>query len=1016
MKIMLIQLSDIHVESGSDDILRVAEDLAAAVYPCVPNTGHIFILLTGDIAFSGHDTEYAAVAAFLQRIQELLRKEAGCPVDFIAVPGNHDCDFRLDNGARRNQISAILNSAAPEIDDSVIAQCTSVQRHFLDFRDRLETTPPLSDDSLWRTKRYVVGARNIVFECLNIAWMSQKQEQIGRLYFPADRYERMPTTEGDLRISLLHQPFNWLSQPAYRPLRTLIRRISDIVLTGHEHVANVGAIEESASGKSIFIEGGVLQESSADISSSAFNVVQIDLDQSKFLTTRYAWQGTKYLALDDSSWTAYRDLPPRLSQSRIVPEFQRVLDDVGAPLRHPGRQEVTLEDLFVYPELLEITDKPNQRLYKSSTFLVNPEAIGSGIVIEGDDKSGRSSLLRHLFREHLDKGFYPVMISGKQFNREDDAGVRRAIETAVLAEYGAERLEEIMQAPREQRVALIDDFDDSKVRSGAGTSELIKNIQQRFTHVLFTVGSFEMNQTDPLRGKELMAFTRLQVQPFGYYLRSRLIAKWHSLGADGTVDDAALLSRRDQSERIINYVMKRGLIPAAPLYLLTLLQSIEAGRSGDFKDSALGYYYQYLLTESFAQSGVRPNKLTELFEYCSRLAWHFHSSKAEALSETDLRSFNEEFSREWHTVDFSERLKVLVDSHVLCLEGGEYRFRYPYIYYFLKGQYMDAHLSEDAVKTYVQHCCEHLYVRDHAHTLLFLAHHTNDPFVIEAIEKSLQGSFAVQKPVMFSGDTTGMAKLMNEIPKLSYGGGTPEEHRDRVNKLRDQIEGRNDPLLDEEESTEELSLPAQVTLLLKTTEILGQILKNQYSKIQRKRKIELLNEVFSGPLRALRGFYALLEANPEALVIAVETALENVVPKPDENARKRMARRIASSIVLLLSHGFIARAAEGGNSESLAEDVADVVKRNGSTAFHLIDVAISLDSASHFPRAKLRKVLRLVRDEPIAYRILQLIVLNRLYMFKTSESDLQWLASDLGLDIGEIHAIAYSQGKNRRLK
>ncbi|MBK7491530.1 MAG: hypothetical protein IPI17_05600 [Nitrosomonas sp.] len=113
--------------------------------------------------------------------------------------------------------------------------------------------------------------------------------------------------------------------------------------------------------------------------------------------------------------------------------------------------------------------------------------------------------------------------------------------------------------------------------------------------------------------------------------------------------EATSIARLDQAEKLMNAVMQKAIIPAIPLYLLTLLQSIDAGRSGDFKESALGYYYQYLLTEAFQNSGVKSDKLTELFQYSVYLAWEFHHQGKRELSELDLRAFNERFSNEWHT-------------------------------------------------------------------------------------------------------------------------------------------------------------------------------------------------------------------------------------------------------------------------------------------------------------------------------------------------------------------------------
>ena len=51
----------------------------------------------------------------------------------------------------------------------------------------------------------------------------------------------------------------------------------------------------------------------------------------------------------------------------------------------------------------------------------------------------------------------------------------------------------------------------------------------------------------------------------------------------------------------------------------------------------------------------------------------------------------------------------------------------------------------------------------------------------------------------------------------------------------------DDGLVENEEVSKELSLIAKMTMLSKTTEILGQVLKNQYSKIERVRKTEIIS-------------------------------------------------------------------------------------------------------------------------------------------------------------------------------
>lgn len=213
---------------------------------------------------------------------------------------------------------------------------------------------------------------------------------------------------------------------------------------------------------------------------------------------------------------------------------------------------------------------------------------------------------------------------------------------------------------------------------------------------------------------------------------------------------------------------------------------------------------------------------------------------------------------------------------------------------------------------------------------------------------------------------------------------------------------------------DELSLIAQMTMLFKTTEILGQVLKNQYAKIPRARKVDLLEDLFNGPLRAIRDFYSYLEKNPEALVAEIDAALLRKGKVDREEVRKAIARRVVASLVQIITFGFVLRAAQSANSESLSEDVREVVRKNPTLAFKLIELNIILDSPKAIPRQKLKQLHKDVDKDPVAARLLQIMVLNRLYMFKTTEKDMQWLNGELKIDLGIQHAITY-QEKSRRL-
>jgi hypothetical protein len=271
------------------------------------------------------------------------------------------------------------------------------------------------------------------------------------------------------------------------------------------------------------------------------------------------------------------------------------------------------------------------------------------------------------------------------------------------------------------------------------------------------------------------------------------------------------------------------------------------------------------------------------------------------------------------------------------------------------------------------------------------------------------------KPISFNGDTQEVAKLINDAPTLTYVDDSTEKHRDESNAIRDQLDDGRDGLAEKEEAHEELSLIAQLTVLFKTVEILGQILKDQYSRITRERKADVINELFSGPLRALRDFFQFLEKNPDHLVSEIETVLKKK-GGIDEEGRKTIAKRVVAAVIQMVSAGLMLRTSQAVGSDSLAEDIREVVRRNGTLAYKLIELGVTLDSPKAIPRELLRRLIEEAEDDLVASRTIQLLVLNRLYMFKTSIEDKQWLAEKVSIGMSAQRAIEFTGTKARRVK
>jgi len=1012
MSIVVLHLSDIHVRSISDPIINRASAIAATVNSQAAAASLIVVAVTGDIAFSGKDDQYLAAELFLDEIRTLIAKETDGDVRVVVVPGNHDCDFDLCNETRRNNIAAMLSKQHPSVDESVILTCTTVQEAFFKFRDGIENWEQVSGDRLWRSLSTTVEGTILRIDALNVSWVSNLKEQ-KNLFFPIERYQAKLDEKADIRLTLMHHPLNWYHQNKYRELRNSLRKMSSAILTGHEHEGSVGLIDEADTDKSAFVEGWVLQHDNLDLSETGLNVITIDVQRRQFNCISHKYVKGRYEPSSNGTWEEFHDLPSVTQPELCLQQrFIKTLRDPGALFGSHG-ESLTLGDVFVYPDLRRMEVNPGaKRKFLNAKSLREPDVIKGGVIVEGDDRTGCTSLLRQLYESYLDLGFCPVLINGSDITHWNDREIDSQIKRALKNQYEENSLLAASQTQKARKVLLVDDFDECSMADASTRAQVVKALRARFDYMVIAVSKLfevkEMLERDAT--KELASLPHYQLQLFGFKKRGELIDRWLSLEATPAQSEATFIAKYDQAERLINAAMDKSIIPAAPLYLLALLQSLDVGSSSELKESALGHYYHFLLTQALTTAGVPNTKLNELFDYVSRLAWHFHTAGQSELTHAELRAFNTQYVETWNTVDFESRLAVLLKARILFNVSDSYEFRYPYMYYYLKGMHLSSILNTEDARAYVMRCCNHLYVRDYANTVLFLAHHTKDEWLLASISESLQGLFEGVKELKFDEDTASIVQLIADAPKLVYQEKDPRQVRAERNESKDEVEA-NDGLLEVEQKPEQLTLAAQLAMLFKNIEILGQVLKNQYSGIMRTQKRELIKQLFSGPLRALGSFYSHYEKNPEEFVDQVSQLMKR---RGQTEAGKNAARRMVANLFLGITFGIIHRGSKSVNSEELLEDVHWAVQKDGSTAFRLMELAVLLDSAKDLPRRHMKDILDHSSGNMLVELLLVVMVLNRLYMFKTSPSDMNWLKENMKMGLELQHQIAY-QNSGRQL-
>src|SRR5690242_7501937 len=94
-KVLLLHLSDIHISTANDPVLSRVSFIGDALKNVESAPAAVVCVLAGDIAHAGTDQQYTLALQFVTSLTEKLERavQPGTPIYFVAVAGNHDCDF-----------------------------------------------------------------------------------------------------------------------------------------------------------------------------------------------------------------------------------------------------------------------------------------------------------------------------------------------------------------------------------------------------------------------------------------------------------------------------------------------------------------------------------------------------------------------------------------------------------------------------------------------------------------------------------------------------------------------------------------------------------------------------------------------------------------------------------------------------------------------------------------------------------------------------------------------------------
>lgn len=1004
MNICVIHISDIHIKSNDTQLIGEAQKIAAKAFSQYRDSEYCLIAITGDVAYGGELSEYEIAEKFIKKLVYILENEKKIPIKIIVAPGNHDCKLIPENTIRSALIESIQLDNSKANDLKIIEECTSSQENFFKFRDLICGTDFILSDPLWRESEVLFGTKKIRFSVINASWMSTIREKQGSLVFPIKNYEKVLSDNCDFRFTFLHHPMNWYCQDTYHEFRRIIQARSSIVFSGHEHSALTSSVKTSDVITTVYFEGKALVPHGSE-EESGFTVLLINLNSGDIGKKTFSRNESDFV--EDPEHGLGLCLNAKNTVSSISESFLDVLRDPGANFSSPDKSALIMSDIFISPEI------ECQETRKILSF-DQLKLIHSKTYITGDEQTGKTKILHESFSRLHAQGLNPVCVDANDIKRCTRDGIKRAIEKSVKQQYMESYDHSSLE--KKERALLIDNYEIIGVLR-KGLDSVFQYIDENFSTVIICCGNIfnSLISNTGTQTKHLEDYSHYHLKDFGSSLRYQLIKKWHSFQDGQTLQEFE--ERVHRTEKTITAVLGKNLVPSRPLYLLTLLQSTSAQGKEELHNSGMSYYYQYLITKSLDEAGVGRDEYDEMFNYLSNLAWFFRVSDSDSLEERDIESFNSQFSKKFTTVKLERQLSILQRAKVLISVGGQYKFAYPYIKYFFLGKYFADHIDDQEIILVINQCCESLNARESSNLVLFLTHHKNSDWVVDNISINLSKCFESFTPIEFGADTNYLSDLIGSISEVVISELNVDENQRKQREFEEEKEEEEEEYERSEQELRKSDEDYSPTLndvfkLFRSSEVLGQILKNYYGSITRDKKRSYLVEAMNAPLRLLGFILSELLSDPEGLAHKIEKTLLDKDKTLTEKDVKEISAKFIADFTGNLCTGIVAKAAESVGSEKLKEDI-DIVVANGSSISHkLIQAAMTLISPNRLPIDKLKRLARELESNPLAFTVLQNLVLYHIHMFHTPDREKQALGALVRVNLQGIKSPAKLKRKS----
>ncbi len=872
MSLSIIHLSDLHIKENDLYLLERTDLIVDAIKSNI-DLDVVLLLVSGDVAFSGKEKEYAIAKQFFDSLISKIQKHAK-DIRFLVVPGNHDIDF-CGQPRSRGEILKIRKNGYLKTD---IENETNKFHNFWNFVNNYPMNM-FNTSKLVDVKNFVLGDNQISVNLINSAVFSLYKDELADSdkdlhYIPIAELQKMEHQPSSLNICLMHHSIDCFCEETRSKLCAILDQKADLVFTGHNHYISTKQTLISPLDSTLYFQGGKLNDSS-EIESS-FDVITYNEIDGECIINNFYWNNSYHL-YDFSLGGA-----SKLCNYDVTKKFQSWLNssDVGV-------MTCPYKEYFVFPRLKikkenDFDSNRDKDILSFEDFyhLVKNKRI---VEISGEDLAGKTTLLKYLY-EQYGKQYRPFIITSDDITVSIDKTIKNAFDN----QYGENNaaFQKFLQLPSSNKIAFIDDIEAIAEK---GRNGLLQKLLERFDKVIYTTNKIHDLDINKLILEAIEnaseTFMRMKIEPLYADKRNELILNVCScLNEQGSKEEIEEVAAK------VNTFIKNQikLFPLNPTFIIMFTRCYVSNYVDRSNTNAFNEVFSGNISAAIEKARKKTTLNDDLI-ILQEVASFVHFNKRYPISNKDFISIVDAYNQKHRaTCNGIDVINELLDAKILKLADGGITFVNKSYLAFFVAKWLNRQIHNGKGKDELKNIVDNVCFNINADILLFLTYITENVAALYVIlNEAKDFSNAIDEydfdcePMSILTDWSKPQTLSLVTEKDRKQIKENEVDRERHIKENERIEKAN---IYEENIDEIVAIQ---TKLLKYLELIAKILPNFSHLLDADQQDEFVEEIYKLPNRIIEFLFMPFEINKEQMVaefeqVVKEKHLEEQFKSPDD--------------------------------------------------------------------------------------------------------------------------------------